>query len=214
MTVYDVARALKIYTVHTLIDLSILLGMFALGLTLIHQYYKSLEKYLTLRVSIEIWNVLTPLFIDTVLLFSILLGYFHFTPDIMAETKMAVPFFPIAVILFTIALILRLFYGGHSISNPSFKLAVWLLFIGNVVNVLGFSIVFGAAHELYLESHPSAFWTYVKTHFRSNGEPDGMVLAMKTFYICFPILMAIFLWGFIAGIHQLNKMAGRANNGK
>ena len=53
---------------------------------------------------------------DILLVVVVIVGYLVLNPDIMADIKMAVPFYPITAILFSIALVLRLFHGGM---NPA-----------------------------------------------------------------------------------------------
>jgi hypothetical protein len=124
-------------------------------------------------------------------------------PDIMADIKMAVPFYPITSILFCLALILRLFHGGHEPGSKTFLRAIYLMFIANVINIVGFTFVAEAPSGEYLAGHPSAFWDFIKDHLRSNADPAGLVLSQVTFYICFPILMVVFLWGFLSAVRQI-----------
>ena len=83
-------------------------------------YYKALEKHLTLRVSIEVWRIATVLVVDVLLVVVVLVGYVVLNPDIMADIKMAVPFCPLATILFAVALFLRLFHGGHEFGSKNY----------------------------------------------------------------------------------------------
>jgi len=55
----------------------------------------------------------------------------------------------------------------------------------------------------YLEIHPSPFWTYIKTHFRSNASPHGLELNQLSFYIFFPMMLAIFIYGFARALAHL-----------
>lgn len=203
MTPHVIEKALEVWLLQNLLNFSIILGIVALGLAIIQQYYESLEKYLTLRVSIEIWNVLTTLLVDVLLVIVMVVGYIVLNPDIMADIKIALPFVPIATILFTVALVLRLFHGGHQLSNPNFIRSVWIMVIANVVNILGFTFVMEAPAQEYLERHPSSFWTFLKTQLRSNA---NLEISQITFWICFPILMIVFLLGFISAINKLKKL--------
>jgi hypothetical protein len=182
-----------------------MLGIVALGLSIAQQYFRSLEKYLTLRVSIEIWNVTTRIFIDVLLLIVVIVGYLTLNPDIMADIKIAIPFVPVATILFAIAFFLRIFHGGNEISGPNYMKSVWLMFVANVINIIGFTFVMEAASDEYLETHPSVFWTLIKTYLKSNSDPHGLELSQITFYICFPILMIVFIWGFKSAISSMLK---------
>ncbi len=198
MNEHVISKALEIWSLQTMLDVSIIIGMLALGLAIVQKYYSSLEKYLTLRVSIEIWQLITILLTDIFLVITVVVGFLILNPDIMADIKVAVPFTPVATVLFAVALILRLFYGGHKSENKNYKTAIWLIFVANLLNVFGFTFVMEAPGEEYLSLHPSAFWTYLQTHFRSNAIPHGIELAQITFYICFPLLLAVFVWGFVS----------------
>jgi hypothetical protein len=123
----------------------------------------------------------------------------------MADIKMAIPFVPIATILFVVALFLRLFYGGHQPSNPNYMRSVWIMFLANIINIIGYTFVMEAPGTEYLEDHPSTFWTFINTHLKSNANPYGLELSQVTFYICFSILIIVLIWGFTSAIKQLRR---------
>lgn len=213
MDSHDIAKALEVWTLQNLLNVSILLGILAMALAVIQGYYSSLARRLSLRVSIEIWNVLTILVVDVLLTVAVLVGYLVLNPDIMADIKIALPFCPVASILLAAALVLRLFHGGHDLSSPNFLRSVWLMAAANVINIVGFTFVMEAPSGDYLQVHPSAFWTYLKTHLRSNAAPHGLELAQATFYVCFPILMAVFVWGVVSALKQIAN-AGQVHSGE
>ncbi len=200
-----IAKGLEVWTLQTLLNVSILLGLLVMGLLLVQPYYNSLQNFLTLRVSLEIWNIFTILLADIVLAAIVLIGFLILNPDIMADIKVAVPFIPIATVLFEISLILRLFYGGHHSKSPRFLSALWLIFGANLLNIVGFSFVMEAPSGEYLTHHPSAFWTFVKTHLRSNANPHGLELAQWTFYLVFPVLLGVFIWGFFRAVQMITE---------
>jgi hypothetical protein len=204
MTSHDIAKALEVWTLQNLYNISILLGILALGLALIQQYYKALERRLTLRVSTEVWAVLTIAVVDILLIAVVVVGFLVLNPDIMADIKIAIPFGPIATVLFTIALLVRLFHGGHELGSKPFMRAVWLMLVGNIIAIVGFTFVMEAPAGAYLEAHPSGFWTFLKTHLRSNA---NLELAQVTFLIFFPLLMVVFGWGFRSALRQLKRGA-------
>ncbi len=202
---HEISKALEVWTLQTLLNVSILLGLMAMGFAIVQSYYSSLQKQLTLRVSIEIWNVFTILVVDLFLVIVVSVGFIVLNPDIMADIKVAVPFIPLATILFAIALVLRLFYGGHKAKSKIFSVSVWFMFAANLINIVGFSLIMEAPGEEYLGSHPSAFWTFVKTYLRSNADPHGLEMAQITFYIGFPVLIAVFIWGFVRALNSLKE---------
>jgi len=207
---HEISKALEVWTLQTLLNVSILVGLVAMGFSLVQSYYASLQKYLTLRVSIEIWNIFTVLIVDLFLVVVVSIGFIILNPDIMADIKVAVPFIPIATILFAIALVLRLFYGGHEQKGKQFLTALWLMFAANIINIVGFSLIMEAPSSEYLAIHPSAFWTFIKSYLRSNAGAHGLEMAQITFYVCFPILSAIFIWGFVAALKQLKQTQDKA----
>ncbi len=198
-----IAKGLEIWTLQTLVNISIMLGFFALGLAIAQGYFASLRKRLTLRVSLELWDVILVILTDIFLVIVVLLGFLVLNPDIMADIKIAVPFIPLGTVFFASALVIRLFYGGHQVDSPRFRPALWLMFCAASVQAIGFSLVMEAPGSEYLAIHPSPFWDFVKAHFRSNASPHGLELAQWTFSILFPVLMVIFVWGFVHGLKQI-----------
>jgi hypothetical protein len=82
--------------------------------------------------------------------------------------------------------------------------------LGTAVNIIGFSIVMEAPSGEYLSHHPSPFWTFIKTHLRSNADPHGLELAQVTFYVCFPLLLLVLAWGFWSAWRQVAGREGHA----
>ncbi len=200
-----IAKGLEIWSLQTLLDLSILSGILALGFILAQPYYRSLRKILTLRVSIEIWDLFTVLLADLFLVFSVIVGLLILNPDIMADIKVAVPFMPLATILLTVALWLRVFYDGHRQEGRYFKTALYLIFTADLLNLLSFVLIMEAPGSEYLTDHPSFVWMFLKTHFRSNAVPYGIEMAQWSFYIAFPVLLIIFIWGFTRALKTFDR---------
>ena len=153
MTEHDITKALEVWTLQNLLNISIMLGILAAGLALVQDYYRSLEKHLSLRVSIELWKVFTVLVVDILLAIVVLVGYLVLNPDIMADIKMAIPFYPIAAILFSVALVLRLFHGGHDVASRNYTRSLYLMFVANIINIVGFTFVAEAPSGEYLATH-------------------------------------------------------------
>ena len=206
-----ITKALEIWTLQNLLNLSITLGILATGLAMIQSYYDALEKRLSLRVSIELWRIFTVLLVDLLLAFAVLIGYLMLNPDIMSDVKMAVPFFPAATVLFAVALVLRLFHGGHEIASKNHLRSLYLMLAGCLVNIVGFTLVMEGAGEEYLGAHPfdARFWIFLRTYLRSNTDPDGIMLSQAVFYVCFPILLAVLAWGVRSGLKQLAAAQGK-----
>lgn len=194
MNEHEIAKGLEVWALQNLLNASILMGILASGLLLAQGYYRELNHHLNLRVSREIWNLVSVVLADVLLVGVFIVGYAVMNPDIMADIKMAVPFYPIATLFFAAALILRLFKGGHEVGSPRFDWALRLTLVANLINVLGFTLVAEAASDEYLAHHASPFWTYLKTHFRSNADPIGLEISQITFFVCFPMFLLLCAW--------------------
>lgn len=208
MDAHDAAKALEVWTLQNLFNISIMLGILACGLAMIQGYYRAMEKQLTLRVSIEVWRVLTVVVVDVLLAIVVLVGYLVLNPDIMADIKIAIPFCPAASILFAAALVLRLFHGGHVAGSKNYLRSLYLMLAASAINIVGFTFVMEAPSGAYLATHPSAFWNYVKTHLRSNADPHGLELSQVTFYVCFPLLLVVLVWGALSALKQVAATEG------
>jgi hypothetical protein len=75
MTEHDITKALEVWTLQNLLNISIMFGILAAGLALVQDYYSALQKHLSLRVSIELWKVFTVLVVDILLALVVLVGY-------------------------------------------------------------------------------------------------------------------------------------------
>jgi len=203
MNEHAIAKGLEVWILQNLVNLSVLAGILASGLILAQAYYRELENHLSLRVSVELWRLATVVLADALLLVVVLVGYVVLNPDILADVKIAVPFYPLATVLFAAALVLRLFRGGHNPASVNFGRSLKLTLAANALNVLGFTFVAEAASGEYLARHPSPFWTYLKTHLRSNADPAGLDLAQLTFTLCFPALVAVGLWGVWSAVRRM-----------
>ena len=79
----------------------------------------------------------------------------------------------------------------------------------SIINILGFTFVAEAATEEYSLEQSGPFWEYLRNHLRSNGSPCGLELALVTFYIGFPVLVAVLAWGFTSAVKQINSGKGQ-----
>jgi hypothetical protein len=117
--------------------------------------------------------------------------------DIMADIKIGLPWVPLAFVLMTVALVVRLFHGGGVVGSRAWCVALVLLALGCVANWFGFTFVMEGAGDEYLELHPEAksFWSAME-NMRSNKNPN---LAMATFVWAAPALALTFVWAVVAG---------------
>ncbi len=199
---HEIAKALEIWILQNTLDGSIMAGFVALGIAMVEPYHQRIERLLTLRVSTELWRAVTVVTVDLLLAVMVVAGLFLVNPDIMADVKMAVPFYPLAVVLVAVALVLRLLHGGTEPGSRTWRRALWLLFWADLVNLAGFTFVMEAPGHEYLDLHPNAAWSWITAHLRSNAVPGGIELAQWCFWIFFPLLVAILLWAFASAMSR------------
>jgi len=207
---HEIAKGLEIWVLQNLLDGSILMGFLALGIAMVEPYHRRIEELLTLRVSTEVWRAAVIVVVDLLLAGMVLVGLFVVNPDIMADIKMAVPFYPLAVVMVAAVLLLRLLRGGSRPGSPNHRRALWLLFWANAINLVGFTFVMEAPGPEYLELHPSPAWLWIKTHLRSNAVPAGLELAQWCFWIFFPVLVALLVWAFGSAMAGMGRDEGSA----
>lgn len=190
-------KALEVWTLQNLCDLAILAGFVALGLFAGRAYLERLKSRMSLRVATEMWESLADLGVDALLTAVALIGLLVTNMDIMADIKIGLPFVPLAFLLMTIALVVRLFHGGSVVGSKAWMVTLVLLGLGCLSNWFGFTFIMEGAGDEYLDLHKSsaALWNSFE-HMRSNQNPD---LAMATFVWACPGLLLTFVWAVVAG---------------
>ncbi len=195
---HGIQKALEIWTLQNLCDLSILAGFAVLALAAARTYLERVKNRLTLRVASEAWETGVDLLIDFLLAAIALVGLLLTNMDIMADIKIGLPFVPIAFVLMTAALVIRLYHGGSTVGSKAWVATISLLAMACLCNWFGFTFVMEGAGDEYLELHPGAagFWHGLE-QMRSNKNPD---LAMATFLWTCPALLALLGWAVIMGV--------------
>ena len=200
-------KALEEWSLQNMVDGAIIASFLALGAIVGRAYLDGIKSRLSLRVAIEVWDVISDVLADVFLLFAAIVGVLTINPDIFADIKIALPFCPLAFICLGAALVLRLFHGGAKVGSRAWIGASGLVVIGALLNWFGFTFVMEAAGHEWLDNHPSATWEALRA-MRSNLNPE---LSMTTFLWTQPAMFAIFVWAIIAGAVQTwRRYAGRA----
>jgi len=194
-----IRKGLEYWTLINLTDLSIILSFIALLMLVGRHYLSELEGHLNLRVTLEVWRLVTDLGVDLSLLIAVGIGFLIINPDIFADIKVALPFFPAATLLLSAALVLRVFHGGRRKGAAS-TLAMVLITAGALVHAIGYTFVMEAAPAGWLADHPSTFWTTLRS-WRSNENPE---LSMTVFWIFGPLLYGVLIWAVTSGIRRLS----------
>ena len=194
---HGLGKALEVWSLQNLCDLGIFASFAALGLFAGRAYLEHLKSRLTLRVATEIWGTLADLMVDGLLALIALIALGVTNMDIMADIKIGLPFVPVAFLLLTVALVVRLFHGGSVVGSRAWLAVLVLLALGVLANWFGFTFVMEGAGDEYVDLHPATrpLWAGLE-HWRSNQNPD---LAMATFRWVSPGLLLTFGWAVVVG---------------
>ncbi|MDE1857867.1 MAG: hypothetical protein KGI26_02205 [Thaumarchaeota archaeon] len=158
-------------------------------------FLRTLEKF-TLRLGADIWWLAYVLIRDALIFMSFVMGLLVFFPGTFQDYAMAVPFMPVSVVLFGVALVTKLYFDADDNRN-AFRAVTILVFLGTALWITG--TIFVTETPLALTTLPagvsstSGFWYTVYNTFSSEANVN---LAMTTFNITFAALGVIGLFGF------------------
>ena len=165
-------------------------------------YERSLDNF-KIKLSGENWAVLFFVIRDFSLFGSFVIGILLINPDMFADVKLPLPFFPAGVIFLGIALIIKLKYNLKT-NTSRYRIFNLFLVLAAFVQYFGFVLVAEAASEDWIVSGTAGeLWIFLQG-LRPNLNPS---LSMWTFYICFPILIFILAMMTGARFHKLKDGA-------
>ncbi len=194
-------KDLEIWTLLTLADISLILVVLGLVLHLAEAYYERTLGSFRLRLSGEHWGLVFLVVRDGSLFLTFAIGLLFINPDIMADIKLAVPFYPLATAILGWALIVKVAKDIHNDARAA-KLFLSLLTLSVLLYFFGYTFVMEAAPEEWLP-HVAPFWGGLR-NLRSNANPG---LAMFTFYTCFPLILSALIGLILTGAKGMVKIA-------
>lgn len=152
-------------------------------------FLRTLEKF-TLRLGADIWWLAYVLIRDGLIFMSFIMGLLVFFPGTLGDYAIAVPFMPVSVALFGIALIIKLYFDADEDRNI-FRAVTALVFGGAATWIFGTIFVTESPLALSASNLPSGvsmtsgFWYTLANTFNSQTNPN---LYMASFYACFAVL--------------------------
>ncbi len=158
-------------------------------------FLRTLEKF-TLRLGADIWWLAYVLIRDALIFLSFVMGLLVFFPGTFQDYAMAVPFMPVSVVLFGVALVTKLYFDADDNRN-AFRAVTILVFAGTALWIFG--TIFVTESPLQLSTLPAGvsstggLWYTLYNTFSSESNTN---LAMVTFNITFAALGVIGLFGF------------------
>ena len=197
-----ISKGLEIWSLQTLLDIGIIFIFLALGLLSLKVYLNKYREKLTLRLSVELWDIFLSILVDILMLLAFLIGFFTTNPDIMADIKIGLPFIPISFLLLGVAFTLRAFYGGKNYSKMWF-FVFFLVILSALFGWFGFTFIMEGATKEYFSSGYSTFWNFLH-NMRSDLNRE---LSLKTFYFLSPLYIITLFWMVLAGFRRIISSA-------
>ncbi len=180
------SKDLELWTLTTLADLMVMFLILGFVLHLADRYFSYTLHSFRVRMSGEHWGMIFLIIRDGALILSFLFGLILINPDIMGDIKLAVPFLPLGTVVLGAALLVKM---GWDVANSRKANALFtsLLFLAVLIEYFGFTFVMEAAPSEWVQQ-VAPFWGSLRT-MRSNVNPH---LAIVTFWITFPLIVALF----------------------
>ncbi len=199
----------SVYTENTIVVLITMLMVLALSVQIARNYFMRILRKFTLRLAADIWWLVYILLRDASIFLVVFLGFILFWPAIYQDFPVAVPFMPLAIDFYAMALVLLLVVDTDEVPLYNSLMTI-LVLIGTVLYITGVVFVTESAVALpVLPATVSAssgnIWGFFNTNFNSQNNPN---LSIYSFYVTFGILalcgLAAVLYSFKGGI--LNRL--------
>ncbi|MDE1851115.1 MAG: hypothetical protein KGH69_00285 [Candidatus Micrarchaeota archaeon] len=166
-----------------------MLTVLAISIQIARGYFLRILRKFTLRLAADIWWLLFVILRDASIFLVVFLGVMLFWPGIYQDIAIAVPFQPIAIDMFAIALVILLLKDTDEEPFYNSLITIFVL-IGTVLYTTGTVFVTESAVQLAVlpptvSDSSSNIWGFFNNNFNSINNP---ALSMYTFYVGFAIL--------------------------
>ncbi len=183
----QVAKSLEIWTIVSSYNIALVLLLLGALLHFARGFFLDSRRYFKFNVSRDNWGIMLNLLKDFSLFGSFGISMLLINPDMFADVKFPMPFFPLGVIFLGIALIYKI-RGDLTQSRRTQRLFGLFLILAISLQYFGFVFVMEAAPEEWIKAGVAGdFWLWLRS-LRSNLNP---VLSMWSFVLSFPALIII-----------------------
>lgn len=192
----DIVSAGSVWLETTIAVALVFVTVMAFSLQIARGYFVRVLNKFTLRLGADIWWLAYVLIRDALIFLAFIMGLLVFLPGTFLDYPMAVPFMPVSIVLFGIALLIKLYYDADDNRN-AFRAVTLLVFGGTILWIFG--TIFVTETPLVLPTLPpgisadSGFWYII---YRTFSSTQNLGLAMISFQACFAALGVIALFGF------------------
>ncbi len=183
-------NAATIYTENTITVLLTLLTILALSIQVARGYFLRVLKKFTLRVAADVWWLIYVILRDASIFLIVFFGFMLFYPGIFQDFPIAVPFMPLAIDIFAIALVVMLVKDTDEDIKYNNILTI-LIAIGTFMYIFGTIFVTESATQLAklpptVSNSPTNIWGFTNLYFNSINNP---ALSIYSFYVGIAILV-------------------------
>lgn len=192
----DIVSAGSVWLETTIAVAMLFVTAMAFSLQIARGYFVRVLNKFTLRLGADIWWLAYVLIRDALLFIAFIMGLLVFLPGTFLDYPMAVPFMPLSVVFFGVALVIKLYFDADD-SRRAFRAVTLSVFAGTILWIFG--IIFVTETPLALQTLPAGvssdggFWYMVYHTFSST---TNLSLAMTSFQVCFAALGVLALLGF------------------
>ncbi len=177
------------FTEETITVLLTMLTLLALSIQIARSYFIRILKKFTLRFAADIWWLIFVILRDASIFLIVFMGFLLYWPGIYQDFPIAVPFQPLAVDFFAMALVLMLVKDTDEMPLYNSLLTIFVA-IGTMLYIFGTVFVTESAMQLAnlpptISSSLSNPWGYAYATFNSMTNAP---LSIYTFYVGFSIL--------------------------
>ena len=197
--------SLSTYTENTIVVLITLLSILAVSIQIARGYFLRILRKFTLRLAADIWWLLYVILRDASIFLSVFLGFLLFFPGIYQDFPIAMPFAPLAIDFFAMALVLMLVVDTEE--EPFYNsILTILVIIATSLYITGMILVTESPVALAIlpptvSVSTNNIWGFANQYLNSVNNPT---LSIYTFYFCFTILglcgLVAILYSFKGGI--------------
>lgn len=193
------------YTENTITLILTMIAILAVSIQVARGYFLRILRKFTLRLAADIWWLLYIILRDASIFLMVFLGFMLFFPGIYQDFPIGMPFAPLAIDFFAMALVLLLVKDTDEVPFYNSILTI-LVIIGTTLYVMGIVLVTESPVALAVlpptvATSTSNIWGFANTYFNSMNNP---VLSIYTFYISFTVLglcgLIAILYSFKGGI--------------
>lgn len=192
----DIVSAGSVWLETTIAVALLFVTAMAFSLQIARGYFVRVLNKFTLRLGADIWWLAYVLIRDAFIFFAFIMGLLVFLPGTFLDYPMAVPFMPLSVVFFGVALVTKLYFDADD-NRRAFRAVTLSVFAGTILWIFG--TIFVTETPLALSTLPAGvsnsegFWYTVYETFSST---NNLPLAMVSFQACFAALGVLAVIGF------------------